>query len=278
MQGAKPVFADIQYETGNICPNSILKKITAKTKAILPVHWAGYPCDLDEIKRIADQYNLTIIEDAAHALGASYKGRPIGAISNYTAFSFQAIKHLTTGDGGALCCLSNESYNNGKIRRWFGIDRLNSNTSPLGERQYDISQVGYKFHMNDLAATLGIANIEDFPKNLRRHREIGEIYLEELKNISGLSLLNYKKDRESSYWIFTILVENRIGFIKKLQEFEVPCSVVHLRIDHNSVFGGLTPDLPNQERFNNHQIALPVHPGLTDTDINSIVKTIKTGW
>src|SRR5437868_3959839 len=100
MAGATPVFADIQSGTGNMDPESARKKISPKTKAIIPVHWAGYPCDLDEITEIADGHKLVVIEDAAHALGASYRGKPIGAISRFTCFSFQAIKHLTTGDGG----------------------------------------------------------------------------------------------------------------------------------------------------------------------------------
>ena len=104
MQCAIPVFADIEPLTGNICARSITEKITPRTKAIMAVHWAGYPCDLEEIHSVANAHGLTVIEDAAHALGATYRGRPVGTISSFTAFSFQAIKHLTTGDGGVLCC------------------------------------------------------------------------------------------------------------------------------------------------------------------------------
>ena len=156
MQGAKPVFADINPLTGNISPTSIAEKITEHTKAIMPVHWGGYPCDLDEINAIADRYDLAVIEDAAHALGATYKGHPIGAISRFTAFSFQAIKHLTTGDGGALCCTDETDSRASVVRRWFGIDRATSQPSILGEREYDITDIGYKYHMNDVAAALGL--------------------------------------------------------------------------------------------------------------------------
>src|ERR1035437_1301322 len=127
MLKAVPVFADIQPDTGNIDPVSIEKKITSRTKAIIPVHWGGYPCDMDEINAIASNYKLKVIEDAAHAVGASYKGDSIGTISDFTAFSFQAIKHLTTGDGGALCCKETKDYLGAKHKRWFGIDRENSN-------------------------------------------------------------------------------------------------------------------------------------------------------
>jgi perosamine synthetase len=278
MQYAQPVFADIQYETGNIDPESIRQKITEKTKAIMPVHWAGYPCDMDEINAIAQEYNLAVVEDAAHALGATYRGKPVGSLSRFTAFSFQAIKHLTTGDGGALCCMHEEDHHQAKVRRWFGIDRANSKPSILGERDYDISAVGYKYHMNDLAASVGLGNLTDFPENLKKRRLIASIYQKQFNDLPGLVLLDYQDDRESAYWLFTILVEERENFIRRLKEHGIPASVVHLRIDHNSVFGGITPNLYNQERFNQNQVAIPVHEGLLDEDVGHIVDIIKQGW
>ena len=278
MVKATPVFADIQLETGNISPKSIKEKITEKTKAIMPVHWAGYPCDMDEINQIAKENNLVVIEDAAHALGATYKGKPIGSISDFTAFSFQAIKHLTTGDGGALCCMDQKDYNEARNRRWFGIDRENSKPSILGERVFDIEKVGFKYHMNDLAAAVGLGNLEEFPERLKRIREIASMYREELVDVQGLKLLIYKHDRESAYWLFTMLVENRLDFIKKMKAAEIPVSVIHQRIDRFSVFGNQTLGLINQEKFDNNQIAIPIHSDLSADDINKVVSTIKRGW
>ncbi|WP_193427115.1 DegT/DnrJ/EryC1/StrS family aminotransferase, partial [Hymenobacter lapidarius] len=146
--GAKPIFADIQYETGNIAPADIAHCITPRTKAIMAVHWGGYPCDMAEIKAIAEQHNLVVIEDAAHSPGATYQGQAIGSISDYTCFSFQAIKHLTTGDGGALCARDPEKAREVFRRRWFGIDRANSPMNEVGEREYDLTDVGYKYHMS----------------------------------------------------------------------------------------------------------------------------------
>lgn len=278
MTGATPVFADIQYETGNIDPKSVKKKITENTKAIMPVHWAGYPCDMDKINRIAKENNLFVIEDAAHALGATYKGKPIGSISDFTAFSFQAIKHLTTGDGGALCCLDENHYHEARNRRWFGIDREGSKPSILGERVFDIDKVGFKYHMNDVAAAVGLGNLEEFPSHLKRRSEIAAIYRKELSNLSGLQLLDYKDDRKSAYWLFTILVENRLDFIKKMKDQGIPVSVVHQRIDRFSVFGGKTPGLMNQEKFDEYQIAIPIHSDLSADDIHKIINTVKSGW
>jgi perosamine synthetase len=278
MTGAMPIFADIQYETGNIDPESIKHEITDKTKAIMPVHWAGYPCDMDEINEIADNNNLVVIEDAAHALGASYNGKPIGSISDFTAFSFQAIKHLTTGDGGALCCLDDNHYREARNRRWFGIDRKNSKPSVLGERLFDVKKVGYKYHMNDIAAAIGLGNLEVFAEKLKSRRDIADIYRKELKNISGLQLLDYKDDRQSAYWLFTILVENRLEFINRMKEAEIPVSVVHRRIDRFSVFDRQTTGLVNQEKFDENQIAIPIHSGLTDENIHRIISSVNSGW
>lgn len=278
MQKAIPVFADIDPYTGNISPQSIREKITVHTKAIMPVHWGGYPCDMDEISRIADQYNLAVIEDAAHALGATYKGKPIGALSRFTAFSFQAIKHVTTGDGGALCCLKERDAHLAFTKRWFGIDRTNSQPSILGERVYDIEAVGYKYHMNDLAAAVGLGNLDDFPLRLARRQQIGESYRAQLADIPGLQLLRQGTDRTHAYWLFTLLVERREDFIRKLAEKGITASVVHLRIDHNSVFGGIREDLLGQAEFNQVQVAIPVHERLKPEEVYMIVREIKSGW
>lgn len=275
---AKPVFADIQYSTGNINPESIRQKITSKTKAIMVVHWGGYPCDLDEINLIAKKNRLVVIEDAAHALGATYKNIPIGSFSRFTAFSFQATKHLTTGDGGVICCKSEDDYLRAKKLRWFGIDRTKNEPSILGERQYNVKELGFKYHMNDLAAALGLGNLEDFPKILKRRRNIAAYYRSELKNTAGLKLLDYKDDRESAYWLFTVLVKNRLNFIKKLKSMGVPASVVHLRIDRNSIFGGITPNLPNQEKFDQNQVSIPIHDALGERAVKKVISVIKSGW
>lgn len=278
MQQAVPVFADIDPLTGTITPASIAAKITPRTRAIIPVHWAGYPCDLDEINSLAAQHGIAVVEDAAHALGATYKSKPIGAISRFTAFSFQAIKHLTTGDGGALCCLDPADAQSALARRWFGIDRAHSKPSILGERDYDVASPGFKYHLNDLAAALGLGNLSDFPARLARRREIAARYRRELAAVPGLHLLRLAPDRTHACWLFTILVDRREDFIRKLASHNIPASVVHLRIDHNSVFGGQRRDLPGQDDFNSRQVSIPLHEALTEDDVQNIVSVIKHGW
>lgn len=277
-QRAKPVFVDIQYETGNIDSAKIEQKITKKTKAIMVVHWGGYPCDMDEILSIAKKHKLIVIEDAAHALGAAYKTKPVGSISPFSCFSFQAIKHVTTGDGGAVCCLDRETAQKGFAKRWFGIDRVNSQPSILGERQYDISYIGYKYHLTDYGAALGLANLQGFKKRLTKRRKNVALYDKQLAKIPGIKLFQYKKNRQSSYWLYGMHVEKRVDFIQALKSRGVPTSVVHQRIDHNSIFGGMTKGLLNQERFNDDQINIPIHDKLSDNDINYIINSIKKGW
>lgn len=276
--GAKPVFADINKYDGNISVESIKEKITEKTKAIIPVHWGGYPCDMDSINKLAKEYNLSVIEDAAHAFGSKYKGKPIGSISRFTSLSFQAIKHLTTGDGGALCCLNSDDVNTVKKLRWFDIDRENSKTGFLGEREYDATNVGYKYHMNDLTASVGLGNLCIIQDKLDKIKNIASIYNKELSKISGIKLMDYDIDRESSYWLYPIIVEERDSFIRKMKENKIPVSVVHLGIDKNSILGGKNNDLVNQRFFDDNQIHLPINDSLQLEDVDYILNIIKKGW
>jgi len=276
--GAKPIFVDIDYMCGNMDVNSIKEKITENTKAIIPVHWGGYPCDMDEITKIARLHNLIVIEDAAHAFGATYKNQPIGHISEYTCFSFQAIKLLTTGDGGAITTTNNETIKRLKKLRWFNIDRDDDTPDILGERVYNSNEIGYKYHMNDIVATIGLGNIRGISEKLIRHKQISTLYRNNLKNIGGVSLFDKKDDRISSNWLFGLHVEKREDFIKKLKSNDISSSVIHLGIDKNILFGGKDESLLNQRKFDNTQIHIPIHNGLSDEDVHKIVNTIKSGW
>ena len=276
--GARPVFADIQYETGNIDPADIAHRITPRTKAIMAVHWGGYPCDMAEIQAIADQHKLLVIEDAAHSPGATYRGQAIGAISDFTCFSFQAIKHLTTGDGGALCARDPERAREVFRRRWFGIDRAHSPVNELGEREYDLTDVGYKYHLSDYAAALGLANLDGFGERLAHRRTLVQHYQEGLRGVPGLVQFVHQPDRESAHWLFGFHVENRLGFIRALKAKGVASSVVHDGIDKNTLFGGMRPDLTSQRRFDETQIHIPLHDALTIEQAAYIIDVIRQGW
>jgi perosamine synthetase len=272
--GAKPVFADIQPYTGNLDPASLRAQITARTKAVMPVHWGGYPCDMDEINAIAAEHNLAVIEDAAHALGATYRGRPVGAVSRFAAFSFGNIKYLTTGDGGMLCCLSDKDAHQAQCKRWFGVDREREKR----ESFVSLDSIGFKYHMNNLVASVGLGNLSDVRANLQRQREIARTYREQLKNVSGLTQFECRDDREGAYWLFSVLVERRDDFIRALGDRGVPANVVERRIDFNKIFGGLRDDLENQAFFENRHISLPVNAALTNKEVDQVISAVRAGW
>lgn len=278
MTGAKPVFVDIDLSTGNLLIESVISMLTSRTKAIIPVHWGGYPCEMDELAQIADENEIFLLEDAAHALGAKYKGKPIGSLSRFTAFSFQAIKHCTAGDGGAVCCLNKNDASTIRTLRWFGIDRTVSKPSILGERQFDVNQIGYKYHMNNIAASIGLGNLETFGERLERRRKIGHKYRTGLVEIPGVRLLECRDENEHAYWLFSILVDNRNAFIQMMHEKEIPVSVVHQGIHKYSVFKTCKKEINNQSVFDEKHIALPIHSALTDSDVERVIDAIKNRW
>ncbi len=272
---AKPVFADINYEDGNLNIESVRSKITSKTKAIICVHWGGYPCDMNGLKDVVKNTHIKIIEDAAHALGSVYKNEMIGTVSDITCFSFQAIKHLTTGDGGAITVNDPKLYEKAVRKKWFGIDRKNASLSELGERQYDLTEIGYKYHLNNYASALGLANLAGYNERLQKRIEVAEFYKSELKSISALHLFKEENDCKSAYWLFGFHTKDRLNLIRKLKEKDVPSSVVHQRIDKYSVFGGADLSLKNQTKFDETQLHIPIHDAIDIKKAEYIVDAIK---
>jgi perosamine synthetase len=277
-QFATPVFADIQYETGNIDPKDIEHRITAKTQAIIVVHWAGYPCDMHKVHKVAELYSLPVIEDAAHALGAYYGNKPIGTISPYTMFSFQAIKQLTTADGGLLTLTDENEYHDARRRRWFGIDRVNRKRRVDGYAYWNQSVVGYKYHMNNVAAAIGLGNLADHNVNQTIRDAYAEAYRQQLKNTDGVTLFEHKDDRRSANWLFTMHIERRDDFCRMMQSKQVEVSVVHIRNDAHDIFGPLREDLPNTDRYAETNISIPLHNRMEWSDVNYVIKCVKEGW
>jgi perosamine synthetase len=276
--GATPVYADVQYLTGNLDPKSVARRITPCARAILAVDWAGYPCDWDDLQALGREHGLSVIEDAAHALGAMYRGRPVGSVVGFTCFSFQAIKHLTTGDGGMLLVSKEEDYVRARRLRWFGIDRERREPSLLGEPLWNVRELGYKYHMNDVAASIGLGNLQEFEKNLMRRRQIAATYRRHLEGIAGITLLALKGDRVSADWLFSLHVEKRDDFCRMMRSKEIEVSVVHQRIDRNALYGGERSDLPELTRFTSTHICLPLHPRLSDEDVRLVIDSVRGGW
>src|SRR3989344_5724954 len=273
---AKIVWADINPNTGNIDAQSIKEKITDKTKAIIVVHWGGNPVDLDAINDIAKERGLVVIEDAAHAFGAEYNGVKVGNQSDFICFSFQAIKHITTIDGGALFCKSKEDYTRGKLLRWYGINREEKGRVDF-RQETDVKEFGYKFHMNDVCATIGIEQMKYIEGILTENRNNARILNESLKSNSEVELLDYKSDRVSAYWLYSIRVKNLTRFIAKLNERGIIVSQVHARNDKHTMFNDFQCELPNVDKFTSQMICIPSGWWLTKSELVRIIETINQG-
>jgi len=271
-QGAKPVFADIQYETANIDPNDIERRITNKTKAIVVVHLSGYPCDMNEIWAIGFEYDLPVIEDCAQAIGAKYDGQYIGALSDVACFSFQAIKQLTTADGGMFTTVRKNGWAEKANRlRWFGMEKKNRYTRK-------ITELGFKYNMNDVIATIGVEQMKYIDEILRRRMEIAKFYRDELANVRKIQLMEWKPDRVCSSWVFPMHVKKMKKFFLKMRRAGIGTSIVSRRNDDHYIFGGRRKDLPNVDRIEKDLVCIPNHMNVTDDDLHYIVSKIKGGW
>lgn len=272
--GARIVWADIDPISGNIDPNHLESLITKKTKAITVVHWGGNPADLDKINQIAHKYNIKVIEDAAHAIGATYKGKKIGCHSDYIAFSFQAIKHLTTIDGGALAIRFNDDFKRAKLLRWFGIDRNASSKHDL-RCEIDVKEAGYKFHMNDVNASVGLSNIKFLDDLIAKHRINAQYFNLEFSRYQGkIKLANQTANSESSYWLYTIHVDNRDELMARLSQEGIMSSKVHSPNHRHTMFANFKRHLPATDIFEKTHLCIPVGWWLTEDDRQKIVEKV----
>tara|TARA_B100000945_G_C20389227_1_gene601372 strand:+ start:523 stop:1608 length:1086 start_codon:yes stop_codon:yes gene_type:complete len=271
-RGAKLVFADVKRETGNIDPEDIEKKITSKTKAIIVVHWAGQPVDIEAISSIASKYNIPIIEDAAHALGSNYKDAPIGQHGDFVCFSFQAIKHLTCADGGAIACKRQEDAERIKRLRWFGLDR-----SIKGSQRWtqDITEGGYKYHMNNLNAVIGIEQLKNIRHLINQHK-LNSAYYDENINNPRIKKLQRDKKSDSANWIYSLLTEHRENFQSYLSDNGIASDWVHVRNDQYTIFKNFRTKMPNLDYFESRLINIPVGWWLSKSDLKHIVDTVNT--
>jgi len=272
--GAKIKFADIDPKTMNISIKSIKKLISKKTKAIVCVHYGGIPCDMDEINKIAKKYNVKVIEDAAQALGGSYKGKKIGTISDFTIFSFQAIKHITTGDGGMLCIKDNKLIEKARRIRWFGIDRKKKQ---LGIWENDIKEIGFKYQLTDLGASVGYQGLLEFDKVIKHRLKIYNLYLKKLsKNKKIKCIHDFSNKKRNAAWLFTILSDRKDFLQKRLREFKIETNQVHFRNDKYSIFKKFIKKskFPNMDYLENKYLVLPLHTKVTIKDANFICDKI----
>jgi dTDP-4-amino-4,6-dideoxygalactose transaminase len=275
-------WVDVDPTTLNMDLDDLARKISPKTKVIMLVHWGGYPNDLDRVKEIQDKcYELygfkpAVIEDGAHSFGSKYKGKNIGNHGNMVMYSLQAIKHITAIDGGLLLLPHQKLYDRAKLMRWYGIDR-NSNRKDF-RCEADIEEWGFKFHMNDVCATVGIENLKHANTIIGKHQETAKFYDTNLQGVNGLTTLTRHPERESAFWIYSLLVEDRDNFYKWMKECGITASQVHERNDKHTCVQEYKTSLPTLDSTIGKVVSIPVGWWVSPEEREYIVECIKKGW
>ena len=262
-------FCDVEPETGNASINSILKLITKKTRAIVVVHWGGQPFNIP-LLRSKIRKDIKIVEDAAHALGAEINGKKIGNHGDFICFSFQAVKHIHTGDGGLVVCKNKNYANKARQLRWFGLSRNYNGNKWL----QDIKYSGFKFHLNNIGGLIGCEQMKYLDKILSIHMRNGRYYDNNIIN-KKIKLVKRYKNLKSSYWIYSIFVDDKKKFKKFMSNYFIECDEISFRNDKYSVFKKIKiQETRGLKYIDRHLINIPVGPWLTLKKIKYITKII----
>lgn len=282
--GGIPVFADIDDKTYNISVEAIEKLITANTKAIIPVHFTGQPCDMNEIIGLAKKYNLIVIEDGAHVLGGEYKGEKVSCIGDMLTISFHPVKHITTGEGGVILTNSEEYYNRLKRLRTHGITKDYVDIGHADEPWfYEQQDLGFNYRITDFQCALGIAQLRKIDKFLNRRREIANMYNELLANIDGIILPYQHKEVSSAWHLYIIQFNQKIHRPRKeifndLKEMGLGVNVHYIPVYYHPYYKklGYKKGLcPKAEKLYDQMMTIPLHPGMSDDDVRYVVNCIK---
>lgn len=278
--GGRVIWCDIDPTTGNLDPTKLEELIEEDTVAVSFTDWAGTPCALDEITTICRRHGLKTIEDAAHSFGARYKGNKVGSLAtgiDYTCFSFQAIKHMTTVDGGALACASKEDFERATLLRWFGCARGHNN-SPV-KWSGDVTEYGYKGHMNDVNATIGLESLKTIDDIVDAHKRNGAWLMDLLTCCDDVETLDIPEAIDSAFWIFTIKLkdsEHRKRVSDALTAAGVGNNIVHTRNDHYSLFDspGGNVALAGMAEFSDRMLNIPCGWWLDNADVMYIAAVL----
>ncbi|PRY01747.1 DegT/DnrJ/EryC1/StrS family aminotransferase [Allonocardiopsis opalescens] len=274
-------WVDVDPGTLNVDLDDLARKISPATRAIVIVHFTGYPVDLARLSGILDEaerrfgFRPMVIEDCAHAWGARYRGEPLGNHGNVSVFSFQAVKHLTCGDGGLMVLPDDELHRRAKLLRWFGIDR---EAKGRGLVRDDVAEWGFKFHMNDINAAIGLANLDHADEVVRRHQDNAAFFDRELAGVPGLELTERAEDRTSSFWVYPVKVDDMAGFMARMKEAGITAGPVQERNDRHSCVRQYAALLPGMDEVSERLVCLPVGWWVTEQDRQHIVDTVKAGW
>lgn len=282
--GARPVFADLERETLNISPEEIQKKITPKTRAIVAVDFAGHPCDHDALRAIAKQHSLKVVSDAAHSLGATYKGRNVGMLQDLTALSFHPVKHITTGEGGMVISDDGEVDKRLRSFRHHGID-LDFHKRNHGQTwQYDVVMLGFNYRIPDINCALGTAQMQKLPSWLQRRREIAAAYAKAFADLDTIDVPTEQSGCESAWHLYVVrlnlpkLTVGRKEFFTALRAENIGVNVHYIPIPWMSYYQSLgyrPGDWPVAETEYERTISLPIFPAMTDQDVDDVVAAVK---
>jgi dTDP-4-amino-4,6-dideoxygalactose transaminase len=283
--GARPVIVDVDRETLTLDVSQLEKAITKKTKAVIPVHFAGQPCDMDEILALAGRHKLAVIEDAAHALPAWYKGRKIGGIGDITCFSFYATKTLATGEGG-MATTENDSWaDRMRVMRLHGISKDAWNRySSEGSWYYEVVDAGYKYNMTDVQAALGLAQLKKLEWMWEQRKNIAAAYTKGFADSGLIETPVVKSDRVSAWHLYVIrlrleaLTIDRNKFIDELKQQGVSTSVhfipLHRHPFYRETFGYSGTQFPTSEHEFERILSLPIYPGMSDSDVGQVIDAV----
>lgn len=284
-RGAKPVFADVDNDTLNIDPGHIESKITPQTRAIMPVHYTGQPCNMDAIRDIAERHALFIIEDAAHALGAEYKGQKIGSIGDATSFSFHVHKNIITAEGGMVVTDNDEWAQKIRILKSHGMSKDAWGRASESRMHYDVVFPGYKFNMPDIQAVMGLIQLGKLESYMETRQKYRKIYDEVFKQMPQIKLLQRIDDIRHSENMYVMMLElerlkiDRDEFIRCMKAENISPGVhfraVHLHSYYRDTFGYKEGDYPVAEDASERLITLPFSPKLTEDDVQDVITAVK---
>lgn len=277
--GGKVVFADVEDDTLCLNMDDVRRKITSKTKAVIPVHYGGHPCEMSELQEITANRGITIIEDAAHACGAKYQNQKIGSISPLTCFSFHAVKNLTCGEGGAVSTHNPTWARKLKETRWLGISKDTYSRSAR-ERvyawQYWVNELGYKYHMHDISAAIGLVQLKRLSENNQKRRAIVEKYNKVFSAHSWIETPAEHDNVESSWHIYHIKVPERDRLVAHLKRHHIAPGVHYYPIHMHPYYAGLNAQCPIAEEIWKRIISLPMFPDMTDEQVERVTHAVLT--
>ncbi len=275
--GAKPVFCEVNAETMLMDIEDVKKRITNKTKAIMPVHYAGACCDMEALLELKKQYGIRIIEDAAHAIGSVYKGKKIGSFADITCFSFDSIKVMTCGEGGAVVTNDTELAEILRKKRLLGIDRKAMHVKDWKQRSwiYDVPFTGFRYHMSNINAAIGLAQLQKLDLFIAKRRELCNKYIAELKDISGIELPVYDFDTIAPFmFVIRVKDEKRDALKSFLMEKDIESGISYIPCHTFSLYNN-QESMPVTEQIFKEILCLPLHYDLTNDNICEIATAIK---